>query len=156
MIGASVGHAHRVVVLLGGSAASDFDGDVPSLIKYTDPETGSVLAIPPSGQERSVYMRRIFSINDLSVQTQLKLHVEYQDGFIAYLNGVEVARRGLGIEGTPVTFDTVALRRNKRVGFAKMDISEHLDLLVEGENVLAVEVHRANGRGQLTASVVLK
>src|SRR4030095_2888550 len=40
----------------------------------------------------SLYLRRTFSIPDLGTIDNLILKIDYDDGFVAYLNGTEVAR----------------------------------------------------------------
>ena len=46
-----------------------------------------------------MYIRRYFDLPDTSVIASAVLHVDYDDGFVAYLNGVEIARSS--IDGTP-------------------------------------------------------
>ena len=73
---------------------------------------------------------------------QLLLSVRYDDGFVAYLNGTEVARRNApGAPGTPISFDAVATadRDNAAsVASEEIDLSAWKHLLVAGPNVLAV------------------
>ncbi len=69
---------------------------------------------------------------------ELFLSVRYDDGFVAYLNGVEVARAGFtgtpqwdseaeaGRESLVQTFDTV------------LDLSDRIDVLRTGDNLLAI------------------
>ena len=40
----------------------------------------------------TVYVRREFNVTDASAITGLELSVSYDDGFVAFLNGTEVAR----------------------------------------------------------------
>src|SRR5207344_2495956 len=53
---------------------------------------GSNLRARMLGKNASVYLRVPFDVADPSFET-LKLRLRYEDGFIAYLNGWEVARR---------------------------------------------------------------
>ena len=68
----------------------------------------------------------------------LQLHVRYDDGFVAYLNGSEVARRNAPEQ---LFFDSTALV-DRPLGQAirgeVIDISAHLSLLRDGANILAV------------------
>jgi len=69
----------------------------------------------------------------------LKLKVRYDDGFVAYLNGVEVARRNFN--GTPA-WDSRASSTNSdsdAVVFEDIDISESIGELKPGDNVLAIQ-----------------
>jgi hypothetical protein len=70
----------------------------------------------------------------------LILEVDYDDGFVAYLNGTEVARRGLGTVGIVPMFDQSATLRE--AGTSESIPICH-ELLVPGRNVLAFEVHNA-------------
>ena len=54
----------------------------------------------------SLYLRKQFNIIDTSVIQEAKLHMDYDDGFVAYLNGVEIARYNM--TGTPPPFDQVS------------------------------------------------
>src|SRR5438128_1871456 len=47
----------------------------------------------------SVYARKMFVLTNLARIQWLTLRIDYNDGFVAYLNGTEVARRNLA--GTP-------------------------------------------------------
>lgn len=68
----------------------------------------------------------------------LLLQADYDDGFVAYLNGVEVARRGLA--AGPVTWGTFAANHESGT-FETLAIGDP-GLLVAGDNVLAVELHQ--------------
>ncbi|UCF16179.1 MAG: lamin tail domain-containing protein, partial [Phycisphaerales bacterium] len=76
----------------------------------------------------------------------MTLRIKYNDGFIAYLNGTEVARRNF--TGTP-TWNSHA--DNKRLDsaalqFEDIDISASLDSLRYGNNILAI--HGLNSSAQ--------
>jgi hypothetical protein len=75
--------------------------------------------------------------------SNLMLKVRYDDGFIAYLNGAEVARRNF--TGNP-QWNSVGSADNPdaaAVGQTTIDISEYAGLLGPGANLLAV--HGLNG-----------
>jgi len=58
------------------------------------------------GNYMTVYMRRLFEISDIDSVLSLKLGMCYDDGFVAYLNGREIARsRSMGPNSTPTRFD---------------------------------------------------
>ena len=65
------------------------------------------------------------------------LQTDYDDGFVAYLNGVEVARRGLT---GPVSWGTFAA--NHESGFYETIALDNPALFQIGDNVLAVEIHQ--------------
>jgi len=65
----------------------------------------------------------------------------YDDGFVVYLNGKEVARRSIAA-GT-VTYSTLA-SDNEAGAYEAIDLHPWRSCLVEGTNVLAVEVHQSS------------
>lgn len=91
----------------------------------------------------SVFARKTFTLRDPGRVKWLVLRMDYDDGFVAYLNGVEIARRGVpGPPGGPVPFNAVA---SARLGFGpeEFDVTSFTTVLVAGENVLAVQGHSA-------------
>ena len=100
---------------------------------------------------QSLYMRHEFSVTDLSKIEGAFFHADYDDAFVAYLNGVEIARSN-NISGTPPSFDTWAseLREAELYngGIPEkyiLGICELEALLTDGDNVLAVQVHNFDG-----------
>jgi hypothetical protein len=116
--------------------------DTPILVQRTITQSGMILALPPSGDWGSVFMRRAFAIAQPASLTQLTLEMDYKDGFVAYLNGIEVARRGLGVPGSPVSHDTPATDHEASPPEV-IDLSAYITDLVTGTNVLALQVHRS-------------
>ena len=106
------------------------------------PFVNSILDFTPSGYPPiTTYFRKEFVVNDNPIQlSQLDLDVNHDDGFVAYINGVEVARRSM--PAGPVQFDTLALEHAAGV-YETVDLTPHTDKLVQGGNVIAVEVHQA-------------
>jgi hypothetical protein len=87
----------------------------------------------------SLWVRTEFDISDnLELFDTLTLRMRYEDGFVAYLNGVEVARDN--VSGTPAFNAHADSDRPNELarGFATFDISDHLGLLHPGTNVLAI------------------
>ena len=94
----------------------------------------------------SVYMRRLFRVMDPLLANTLTLTVDYDDAFVAYLNGTEVARRN--VVGTPPRYSQVATGDhecsvcNSTCNAAEnIDMSGYKNLLVSGTNVLAIHAH---------------
>ncbi len=72
---------------------------------------------------------------------RLFLEIDYDDGFLAYLNGLPVARRNLARGGhSEAAIKAISPTREL------FDITEAKDFLIKGagENLLAVEVHNAS------------
>jgi len=95
----------------------------------------------------SVYVRRSFSINNIDELVQMVLHLDYDDGFVAYINGVEVARDRLGAPGSHVAYNQTADDYNHEAQIYQglqpnlFEINNWQDIVHEGENVLAIQVH---------------
>ncbi len=90
------------------------------------------------GKYARVYIRKEFSGEDLAGIDAVSLMTSYDDGFIAYLNGREVARdavaagRGAAASGVKI---------HETEGFDRFSIDDWRELLRPGKNVLALEGH---------------
>ena len=76
----------------------------PGGIGYGDNDDATVI-----GYVTSLYMRTDFTIIDTSDISWAILHVDYDDAFVAYLNGHELARANIGTPGTRPLFNQTAL-----------------------------------------------
>lgn len=94
----------------------------------------------------AVYLRRAFTINDLSSIIAVALHIDYDDGYIAYLNGIEIARNGIpnGIPG----YNTLAnisheaqLYQNGQPDLALLTANQFQNILIQGVNTLCIAVY---------------
>jgi hypothetical protein len=91
----------------------------------------------------SAYVRVPFAVNDLAAVGQLLLEMQYDAGFVAYLNGQEVARRNAPTTtGVPPAFNASATmeRSNSEAILAEaIDLTPFKSLLNQGPgNVLAI------------------
>ncbi len=98
----------------------------------------------------SVYLRYTFNVTDVDMIEEAILHGDYDDGFVAYLNGQEIARDLLN--GTPPTYDEEAtalhealLYQNAQPEVFSFNKAEIQDMLTVGTNVLAFQVHNFDG-----------
>ncbi|NLX13353.1 MAG: hypothetical protein GXY44_06820, partial [Phycisphaerales bacterium] len=91
----------------------------------------------------SFYARRTFQIVDPSSYANLTLGMVYDDGFVAYINGVEVVRSpSMGSPAVPSTFKTKAAKaHDEGLPETLFAIPLEGDLLKSGDNVLAIQVH---------------
>ncbi len=96
--------------------------------------------LSPAPLSRSFYLRRKFTVADPQAVKWLILRMDYTHGFVAYLNGQEIVRRGLAND--PVAHDDYADYHFSGVA-EEFDVSSFSGLLNAGENVLAIEVHTA-------------
>jgi hypothetical protein len=106
------------------------------------------------GRVASLYLRRTFSVSSdqAASNASVRLVVRANDGFIAFLNGVEVARRNLGPAGFFVFHDQPAFQADAAATTVAFDLGSAATLLDAGDNVLCLQVHNvmANGAGTST------
>lgn len=108
-------------------------GDGP--LGYGEPYIESELATGSI----TTYFRTHFTAD--SAQRGLQMKVRYDDGFIAYLNGHEIARRAM-----PAGAATAATLSSghEAIAYDIISLDDALPYVVIGDNVLAVEVHQAS------------
>ncbi len=116
----------------------------PAGFGYDDGDDATVLNDMRT-QYTTVYVRRTFDVPNPAAVQSMSLSVLYDDGYVAYLNGVEVDRFNVaGAAGTRVPFNAVTTGFVEPPVTRVLDISSSRSLLVTGTNVLAVEgVNRA-------------
>jgi hypothetical protein len=110
----------------------------PSGFGFADNDDATVLA-DMQGHYVSVYIRKEFTVSPLVRGAALELTVDYDDGFVAYLNGKEVARRGMPTGA--VTWQTLASVSHEAGTPETISLGTAGDWLQEGQNVLAIEGH---------------
>lgn len=86
----------------------------------------------------SLYMRITFDVDSLSGIDGLALRMKYDDGFVAYLNGVEIA--SANAPASPAWNSTAITSHDdfEAISFQEFDASAAIPLLIDGENVLAI------------------
>jgi hypothetical protein len=117
----------------GGGAANSagFAGDVRTNVK----------AVMQASNNASLYTRFQFDAPDIASLQALTLKMAYDDGYVAYLNGVEVARKN-----APASVDwnsAASAARGSDVQattFENVDLTNYLNLLTATGNVLAIQV----------------
>jgi len=100
-------------------------------------------------QTISLYIRKTFDLENVADVKKIYLHVDYDDGFIAYLNGQEVARANMGNPGTTATYNQPATGSHEAAivngGQPELfEITGFIDALHSGENLIALQVHNQN------------
>jgi hypothetical protein len=106
------------------------DGDEVTVVPY-GPD--------PNNKYITTYFRRSFWVTNAAQVTNLVLRLLIDDGAVAYINGVEVAR--VNMPAGPVTYTTLATLA------AENTWTEHTlspGAIMTGQNLLSVEVHQAN------------
>ena len=99
----------------------------------------------------AVMVRKHFTISDTANILKAIFNIDYDDAFVAYLNGVEIARANIGTTGDRPAYNVVAITSHEAVMYQGMDpdsffIDKALlnSVLRIGDNVLAVQVHNTN------------
>jgi hypothetical protein len=98
----------------------------------------------PSQKYPTYYFRTTFDVTDPTVLPNMIMKIRYDDGFVAYLNGREIARGGLP-SGGEVSFATLAddhVDKGQRLLFETFNLASQRAMFVAGKNVLAIEVHQ--------------
>lgn len=97
------------------------------------------------GKTTSLYLRKTFTVSaeDAAKAEPLRLQMFFDDGFIAFINGVEIARGSLGPKNSYIYQDQSTYSKHTQ------STKEYIftpaaplakDVLVAGENVLAIQV----------------
>ncbi|MEO0311976.1 MAG: hypothetical protein RIQ89_1633 [Bacteroidota bacterium] len=96
----------------------------------------------------SLYIRKSFFCSDTTNILNALLHLDFDDAFIAYLNGVEVARYNMGNPGDFYSYNTPSNATHEATMYQGLppepfviDANTINSLLVPGENILALQVH---------------
>ncbi len=116
----------------------------PGGFGYGDDDDGTEIA-----PAISVYLRRIFNVSDAGELIRAIVHADYDDGFVAYINGTEIGRsENLGDPGIFVPYDGTASNNHEAQLYwgsypdaYMLDSLDLASLLLPGDNCLAVQVH---------------
>ncbi|MEW6237161.1 MAG: lamin tail domain-containing protein [Candidatus Omnitrophota bacterium] len=125
--------------------ALDFDAsswlEGPSGFGFGDNDDATVLSDMQNAYY-SVYIRKEFDIADPTGFTIMQLGVDYDDGFVAYLNGVEIARSMM--TGALPAYNQFSDGNHEAGTMEFFDASAFIKSLRKGKNVLALQGHNAN------------
>jgi len=116
-----------------------------SELGYGDGDEATVVSYGPNAGSKYVttYFRKKFSVADAASYDDLTLYLLRDDGAVVYLNGTEIIRSNMPA-GT-IYYDTFASEFVDGEGENTMhtfSIDPHY--LMEGENVIAAEIHQQN------------
>jgi hypothetical protein len=111
----------------------------PTPIGYGDKVHATVVDM--QNKYITLYTRAAFDIADPAKVEDLVLQIDYDDAFVAYIDGIEVARRGLGAAG--FIPDTNQLADVTHEAGTAETIRLCFSMLVPGRNVLAIEMHQS-------------
>ncbi|HTI72032.1 MAG TPA: lamin tail domain-containing protein [Candidatus Limnocylindria bacterium] len=121
----------QIQLLAGGIGLSSLGGYAP-LIR-TD------LKDAMFGRHSSFRVRLPFLVAPNSAYSALGLQVRYDDGYVAFLNGTELARRNAPDTLTGDSTALVKRTRSEAIAVDHLDLSSMVGLLRPGTNVLAVQ-----------------
>lgn len=109
---------------------------------FGDNDDNTIITNPST----TVYMRRSFTIIDTSQILSAFFCMDYDDGFVAYLNGIEIARSNMN--GTPPAYNALAsgdheaqLYQNLQPDYFAISAQALDTILKNGINVLCIETH---------------
>ncbi len=105
-----------------------------------------------------VFIRKKFSVPDTSKIDGAFLHVDYDDAFVAYLNGQEIARDNVGCPGVPIegidyagTVHKAQMYQGGLPDSFRIKKNELAEKLRQGENTLAIAgVNAWNNHGDFS------
>lgn len=97
----------------------------------------------------SLFMRKSFFVADTSKIPTAALLIDYDDGFVAYLNGIEIARSNIGVYGDHPTYNTYAYDEHEATMYQNGNFSgayfidPHVidSALKPGNNVFSIQTH---------------
>ena len=113
---------------------------------YSDNDDTTVV---PDGT-MSVYLRKKFDVENLDDIQSVILDIDYDDAFIAYINGIEIARAN--INGYPPAFNSEDVNSPHEAEIYRGGVPERFiikdynTILNEGENILAIQGHNINSQ----------
>ena len=122
----------------------------PSGFGFADNDDATIIPM-----NTSVFIRKTFTITDKSDISDAFLHMDYDDGFVAYLNGTEIARAAMS--GYPPVYNELATFGHEALWYQnlpieKFSVADIQNLIQVGENVLTIQIHNnAVASSDLTA-----
>jgi len=140
-----------------GSAYDDSTWDSgPAILGYgeADVVTNVSFGSNPAQKYLTTYFRKKILITNTASILGSEIRVKRDDGAVVYLNGIEIGRSSMPTG--PINYLTTASSPNDDgLGFHALNVP--VNLFVEGENVIAVEVHQsAPGSSDLRFDLELK
>jgi hypothetical protein len=117
----------------------------PGGFGYGDGDDATLISTPPNPY--SVFIRMQFTIQDTSKISMALLNMDFDDGFVAWINGVEIARSNLGTVGDYPAFNAAATDHEavmyNQLTPPSYQISKQKlgDCLINGTNIIAIQVN---------------
>ena len=124
----------QIAAMAGGATPAEVTGSALAELISTDIETDL------RGVNPSALIRIPFNVVDPATIGSLLLKMKYDDGFVAYINGTEVARSGNVPD--PLLWNSAATSDREFVDvlqFENFNIFSPQSVLLSGENILAIQ-----------------
>lgn len=123
---------------------SSWSNGVPQL-GYGDGDETTPIRFGPDQNNKYItyYFRHRFNVTNIAELSNLHIGLVRDDGGVVYINGTEAFRQNM--PPGPIAFNTGASNVNNAVENNFFTNNVSASLLIEGENVLAVEIHQDRG-----------
>lgn len=124
--------------LIGDVTNGGIQASVPVSVGPNSPLRSDISSVM-LGVNSTAYVRVPFTVTNASSFDSLRLRMRYDDGFVAYINGIEVARRNAPAS---LAFDSAAttdISSSQSEITEDINISSFLSALQNGNNVLAIQ-----------------
>ena len=125
----------------------------PSGFGYGDNDDNTII----QNNSLSVFIRKAFTVTSVADVQEILLHIDYDDAFVAYLNGNEIARGNITSAGAP-DYDHPADNYDHEARMFQggqpelFVVDDPAAVLQDGSNVLAIQIHNFNAESSdLTA-----
>lgn len=120
----------------------------PATLGYgNNPADATVLNFGPDASNKfpTTYFRKAFNVTDRTQWNALRFSIMFDDGAVVYLNGAELSRFNLPQSGT-ISYGTTASPTVSGTVTAYTTLpGAFANTLVNGSNVVAVEIHQSSG-----------
>jgi hypothetical protein len=117
-------------------------GDATNYVPYLDATPSAAIKTQMYNVNTSIYARYKFTPpSNVATYTKLELHLRWEDGFAAYLNGTKVKGDATTNAPTPLAWNSAATADRPdttAIVYQVIDLTANKGLLTAGENVLAI------------------
>ena len=125
---------------------------------FTGVTLGRNLGLEMQNRVASLYLRKTFTVTagQAASGAALEFTARYNDGFIAFLNGVEIARRNMGNAGMFAFHDQTAFSVNAGTATETIPLGVASTRLLAGNNTLCIQVHNQSLAGTSATNLLMQ
>ncbi|MES2595030.1 MAG: Calx-beta domain-containing protein [Verrucomicrobiota bacterium] len=124
--------------LVGGPGGLPVVTNPPNSISTVSNVISTNLQSAMQGKRAGCYARLPFTVTSLGSLTGMTLRMRYNDGFVAWLNGTEIARRNAPTVAAYDSAATATRSAAETLTEEEIDLSAQIPLLSGGTNVLSI------------------